>query len=397
MIDSWKKWEKKGDLHLINRIQWDDNELGGLREVFDADWFGYGKFNTELEENLARYTAVPYFNLANSGSTAIMTALKVLMHDNRLKRGDLVLHPVTTFPTSISSAIDYGLVPVFVDTKENAYVIDEGQVERAIREHPEIKGMIVPHLLGNIPDMDRIAKALDGRTLIEDCCDTMGGYFDGKHVGSFGDFAAFSFYGSHHITAGGVGGAIGTKNKRFSKLAKSIIFWGHDYDVEQTFLNRYESATIGSDFQMSALQARFALSQMKRLPEFVEARKKQFKEMSELFGQYNFFHLPQTTSHKADPSWFCYPLRIKDDAPFTRENFVYYLKNNNVEIRPIMCGNILRQKPFQTIDRVVLNDGKFPVGDQVMSNGLFIPCWGMPDNQREDYHRILKEFLDSQH
>ena len=395
----WKGWEKTGDPHKMNRIRWDQKELDFMREIFNQDWFGYGNFNRSLEQRLADFTGIPRFNLTNSGSTALTTAVKALFHRGTLKRGDLILHPITTFPTSISGAIDYGLVPVFIETRKGTYVVDEEQIERAIQKYPEIKGMILPHLLGNIPNMDKILGSLGARVLIEDCCDTLGGYFDGQHVGSFGDFMALSFYGSHHITAGGVGGAVGTKSEINSQLARSIIFWGHDYDThtggtaKKDFLARYDCTTIGSDFQLSALQAAFALAQMDRLKDFIKERETQFKEMQEIFKPYEkAFELP-TSDPLSKPSWFCYPLTVKEAAKFKREDFVSYLTKNGVETRPIMCGNILRQKPYNSIERVTLDGEKFPIGDEIQKNGLFIPCWGMPENQKKDYYKILSDFL----
>jgi len=390
----WKTWEKPGDPHLMNRIRWDKKELDSIERVFNEDWFGYGKYNQELEKRLGEYTGIPYFNLTNSGSTAIMTALKVLMHEGKLKRGDLILHPITTFPTSISSAIDLGMIPVFIDTKQHTYVVDEEQVEKAVKKYPEIKGMILPHLLGNIPNMERIVSTLDGRYLIEDCCDTLGGRFKEKQAGSFGIFMALSFYGSHHITSGGVGGAIGTKDHELSKIAKSVISWGHDWRVRQVFTARYDCQTIGSDFQMTEIQAAFALSQMGRLETFVEERKRQFEEMDSFFKEYDFFYTP-VSDPDSKPSWFSYPLLLKDSAPFTRDDFVEYLIENNVEIRPIMCGNLLRQEPYKRIERVSLNNDNFPIGDKIQKDGLFIPCWGMPDNQKEDYYKILSKYMSS--
>ena len=396
----WKRWEKKGDPHKINRIQWGPEELEYIQRVFNEDWFGYGSCHKELEQRLSSFTGIPRFNLTNSGSTALTTAVKTLFHRGTLKRGDFILHPITTFPTSISCAIDYGLVPVFIETKRGTYVCDEEQVDRAIREHPEIKGMILPHLLGNIPNMDKIIGSLGARVLIEDCCDTLSGYFDGQHVGTFGDFMALSFYGSHHITAGGVGGAVGTKSEINSQIARSIIFWGHDYDThtggsaKKDFLARYDCQTIGSDFQMSAIQASFALAQMNRLAEFIKKREIQFTEMRDLFGHSDFFELP-TSDPLSSPSWFCYPLTVKENAPFKRDELVAYLTENQVETRPIMCGNILRQKPFRLIERVTLDNEQFPIGDEIQRAGLFLPCWGMPDEQKEDYYRILKDFLHS--
>lgn len=394
--ESWKKWEKKGDSHLINRIQWDKNELEYMLKVpQEFDWFGRGEFHNQLEKKLSDFTEISYFNLTNSGSTAITTALKTLIELGELRRGDSVLHPITTFQTSIASSIDLGLVPVFVETKPYTFVIDETEVDRAIKQYPSIRGMVVPHLLGNIPDMEKITDALGDRFLIEDCCDSMGGYFDGKHIGSFGNFAAFSFYGSHHMTTGGVGGAIGTNDESYHEKNKSIIYWGHDFKPKETFLDRYRCGTIGSDFQMSGIQAGFGLAQIEKLPGFVKARDKQFKEMHNLFENYrDFFHLPREHP-KAKPSWFCFPLVTKSDAPFTRRNFVDYLNENNVEIRPVMSANLLRQGAYKNIPRITLDNERFPIADENERAGMFIPSWGMPENQKQDYYGILTDFLDS--
>ncbi|MCL5730038.1 MAG: DegT/DnrJ/EryC1/StrS family aminotransferase [Candidatus Pacearchaeota archaeon] len=400
-VTSWKRWERHGDLHLMNRVQWDREELEKMMIPFLQDWHGYGNAQQELEQKLSDFTGIKYFNLTSSGSTAIMTALKVLKEQGRLNPGDLVLHPITTFPTSISSTIDYGGVPVFIETKEGTYVADEEQVERAIKEYPNVAGMILPHLLGNIPNIEKILDSLNGRWLIEDNCDTLGGHFDGVHTGNFGDFAAFSFYGSHHISTAGVGGAIGTNDEELSKLAKSIIFWGHHYDNHTNknrhsdFLNRYATQTIGSDFQMSGIQAGFGLAQIEKLPRFVEARKKQFKELDDLFHEKGkeYFIFP-TSDPRSEPSWFSYPLVVRESAPFTREEFVSYLTGNYIEVRPIMCGNLIRQTPFAKVKKITLDNERFPIGDSVEERGFFIPAWGMPENQKRDYHETLEKALD---
>jgi CDP-6-deoxy-D-xylo-4-hexulose-3-dehydrase len=401
-ITSWKKWEKHGDLHLMNRVQWDGEELEKMKIPFLQDWHGYGDAQELLEQKLSDFTGVKYFNLTNSGSTAITTALKVLREQKRFNYGDLIIHPITTFPTSISPAIDYGGIPVFIETKEGTYVADEEQVEIAIKKYPNIAGMILPHLLGNISNTESILKSLNGRWLIEDSCDTLGGSFDGKQTGNFGDFAAFSFYGSHHKSTAGVGGAVGTNDEELSKLAKSIIFWGHYYDNHtnkdrhSNFLNRYATQTIGSDFQMSGIQAGFGLAQIEKLPKFIEERKKQFKELDDLLHEKGeeYFVFPKSDP-KSDPSWFSYPLVVKKSAPFTREEFVNYLTENYVEVRPIMCGNLIRQIPFAKAKKITLDNEKFPIGDSIEERGFFIPAWGMPENQKRDYHETLRKFLDT--
>jgi len=390
----WKKWKKVGDPHLINRVQWGEEERKALTEVFQDDWFGYGESNKSLEKEMSKYLEIPYVHLTNSGSAAIENVLLALKHDGRWRAGDKIIHPVTTFATSISSAINLGLIPVFIESKPYTYVADSEQVSAAVERYPEIRGMILPHLLGNVPDLEKILKIL-GKTrfLLEDCCDTLGSKYQNKCVGSFGDAAAYSFYASHHITTGGVGGAVATNNKKLSETLKSLIFWGRDFrPADDEFLKRYTYETLGTDSQMTALQASFGLKQISRLPKFIEERKKQFNEMTELFAQYELFHLPQ--SHpKADPSWFSYPLTIKESSSFDRSSFARYLTANKIEVRPLMCGNITKQKPFERAEWLSLNKGNFPIGDDIEKRSLFIPCWGMPENQKKDYYNILEKFL----
>ena len=174
-------------------------------------------------------------------------------------------------------------------------------------------------------------------------------------------------------------------------MAKSLIFWGRDYSASESFLNRYKYMTIGTDAQMSALQAAFGLKQMDKLKGFIEARKIQFKEMTEIFSRYDFFELP--ISHpKADPSWFSYPLQLKENAPFKREEFVDYLSKNKTEIRPIMCGNLLENECYRNAPHIAL-DKSFPVADKISKFGLFLPCWGTPENQKKYYYEVLENFF----
>jgi CDP-6-deoxy-D-xylo-4-hexulose-3-dehydrase len=388
----WKRWQGPGDPHLINRIQWDRAEIEEIERVFHEDWFGYGKINLELEERLAERFGTAHVTLTNSGSAAILVAVKSLLASGRLQRGDLIIHPVTTFPTSIASAIDLGLVPVFVETRRDTCVIDPDEVAGAIDRYPQIKGAIIPHLIGNISDMEKVKSALDGRILIEDSCDTIGTTFAGRHAGSWGDLTAYSFYGSHHITSGGIGGALTTNDPELQQVARSITCWGRDLSAGDDPLDRYTYATIGTNSQMGSLQAAFALRQLDRLPQFIEARARQFAEMKELLARYSYLRLPR--SHpQAEPSWFAFPLIIAEDAPLSRRDLADRLVAQRIDLRPIMCGNILRQPPFQQVPHTCLHQ-HYPIGDEIQERGILIPCWGMPNDQKHDYHDILRKILD---
>lgn len=388
---SWRPW-RPGEFHRINRIQWDHEEIRSIvQKVFMEDWFAQGAVNREFERRFSDYTGIPHVYGTNSGSSAIQNGLQALKQEGYWRKEDLVLHPVTTFATSVSSASFLGMTPVFIDTKPYTYVADPEQVKKAIKKYPNIKGMILPHLIGNIPDMDAIRHHLGDRFLLEDCCDTLGGTFNGQHVGSMGDVAAFSFYASHHITTGGVGGAVGTKHSPLESALRSLIHWGRDFkDGDDEFLKRYNYSSLGTDSQLSAIQAAFGLAQLDKLGDFVDARSRQFKEMNELFEECKYFHLPRVHP-SANPSWFAYPLTVEARAPFSRAEFARYLTRNKVEVRPLMCGDVTKQPPFSRAKYISF--GSYSVANEIENNSLFVPCWGMADEQKKEYYKIFRDFF----
>lgn len=179
----WKKW-KPGDSVTINRIVWDGIESEFMQDVLDRDWFGPGKYATELESKLTEYTGAKYAQLTNSGSSALLLATQALKQAGYWRDGDLILHPACTFPTSCNPIWQSGLIPFFVDVEEGTYNISADLVEQALKLHPEIKGAIIPHLIGNIAEFDRIRQLMGDRPIIEDSCDTMGGAIPGCTSGA---------------------------------------------------------------------------------------------------------------------------------------------------------------------------------------------------------------------
>lgn len=391
-----KQWAK-GGWHYINKMIWDESEQRMIDDVLREDWFGDGKFTKELEGELIKFSGHAYAQLTNSGSSAINLAVQTLIQKRIWQPGDLILHPINTFATSISSAIMAGLIPVYVDTDEGTYVASLEQIKRALNEYPQIKGAIIPALLGNIMDVVKLRKLLGDRILILDSCDVMGTKWDGREISSYGDFAAYSFYGSHHISSFGVGGALVTSNQEWYRTANSMTFWGRDVLNQhlpgvENFLKRYTYETLGTDSQMTAVQAGFALAQIKRLDFYIEKRRSLFNELNQLFSKYSqWFILPKSGNDTI--SWFCYPLVIKENAPFTRYDFVKYLLDNRVETRPIMCGDITKQPPFRyaksRIIRPIIN------ATRTEQAGFFITACPMSDEQKADYLGILQRFLES--
>ena len=403
MRGQWKEWSP-GDPVLINRIVWGQPELDQMQEVLNNDWFGPGWKVAEFGQELIALTGIAYCQAVNSGSSALMLAVRAMLELGKWRSGDWILHPALTFPTSIAPAIQCGLVPVFVDVEPHTYQIDLRQAEKAIAIYGEkIKGAIIPHLLGNICDLSVLKDILDGRPFIEDCCDTLGGYYNGWHVGSFGDVATFSFYGSHHITTAGVGGALMTYNPEIYDVAKSMTHWGRaDYsklaDPYEKFSRRYWYETVGYDYQMTELQAAFGLAQLHRLSKANELRAKRFCELDRYFRENNlnsYFYLPRTGTDEATPSWFAYPLTIKPEAPFNRKEFAIHLIESKIEIRPLFTGDILKHPAFARIPE----DKKFSVGPLTMAkwtghNSLFLPAWGMSDGEMNYMLNVLDTFFE---
>jgi CDP-6-deoxy-D-xylo-4-hexulose-3-dehydrase len=186
MRGQWNEW-KPGDPVLINRIVWGQPEIDQIQAVLDNDWFGPGRKVDEFARSIIDYTDIEHVQPVNSGSAALTLAVEALMYLDLWKPDDFILHPLLTFPTSIVPALIAGLRVIFIDVDPNTFQADLKQVEKAIDAYGQhIKGAIIPHLLGNVSDMARLMELLDGRPFIEDCCDTMGSYYDGLHVGNFG-------------------------------------------------------------------------------------------------------------------------------------------------------------------------------------------------------------------
>lgn len=394
----WKQWAP-GDPITVNRVVWDGLESEFLQDVLERDWFGPGHYAGRLESALSQFVGLKHAQLLNSGSSALLLATQTLMQQGKWRKGDLILHPACTFPTSCNPIVQSDMTPVFVDVEEGTYNIDANKVDEALHVYPGIRGAIIPHLLGNSPDIERIKYLLGDRPLIEDCCDTLGGQFAGKHVGMFGDAAAFSFYGSHHITTAGVGGALLTGDADMAHIVKSMAFWGRQWvntgNAYHDFTQRYTYETLGYDMQMSEIQAAFGLAQISRLPEMNTRRAAQFGQTYVFFEGNDweeFFVLPRQ-HYEADPSWFGFPLLVRESAPFDREAFARHLLGAGIEIRPLFAGNITKQRAYRNVPYMVV--GELTQADRNAERALFLPAWGgMTGRQTAYLFDVIEEFMD---
>ena len=390
----WKQWQP-GDQITINRVVWDGLESEFIQDVLERDWFGPGKYAAEFEKALAEYIGTKHAQLTNSGSSALLLACQSLQQLGIWQKGDLILHPACTFPTSCNPIWQSGMIPVFVDVEEGIYNLDLEQAKAACERY-DIKGAIVPHLIGNSPKIDELLDLLDDRGLIEDCCDTLGSEYDGQKVGTFGHVSCFSFYGSHHITTAGVGGALLTGDDNIARLAKSMAFWGRQFvntgDPYYDFTQRYTYETIGYDMQMSEIQAAFGLAQMQRLEQSNRQRAGQFDLTDTFMRQWSDWLITPRSHLKSKPSWFGYPITIREDAPFGREQLARHLLNHKIEIRPLFAGNITRQPAYQSVPYIIAGD--LSQSNRNMESALFLPAWGgMTDEQTAFMFDAIERFM----
>lgn len=328
-------------------------------------WLTTGRFNTLFESRLAAYLGVKHLMTVNSGSSANLVAFSTLtspkLGDRAIRPGDEVIGVAAGFPTTVNPILQCGAVPVFVDVDIPTYNIDASQLEAAIG--PRTKAIMLAHTLGNPYNLDVVKAACEkhGLWLVEDCCDALGSRYNGKLVGTFGDIGTLSFYPAHHITMG-EGGAVFTNNDELRLIAESIRDWGRDCycppgkdntcgkrfcwklgDLPEGYDHKYTYSHLGYNLKITDMQAACALAQLDRLDGFVEARKKNFAYLKDrLRSCEEFLELPEATPG-SEPSWFGFPVTLREAANTRRVDLLTYLDQQKVGTRLLFAGNLLRQ------------------------------------------------------
>jgi len=332
-------------------------------------WLTTGRFNHAFEQKLGTFLGTKHVLTVNSGSSANLVAFAALtshlMKDEKLSPGDEVITAGTGFPTTVNPTLLYGLTPVFVDVDIPTYNIDPDLVEAAIG--PRTRAIMVAHTLGNPFAVDRIMEIARKHDLfvIEDCCDALGATFGGQHVGTFGDVGTLSFYPAHHITMG-EGGAVFTNRSRFRRAMESIRDWGRDCycepgkdnscgrrfdwklgELPQGYDHKYIYSHVGYNLKITDMQAAVGLAQLDHLEGFIAARRHNFAALTAgLTPLTDAFVLPEATPG-SEPSWFGYPITIREDAGFSRNELIAHLNAKRIGTRLLFGGNLIRQPYFQ--------------------------------------------------
>ena len=356
---------QKGDkIHYSGRV-YDEEEMLNLVDAALEFWLTSGHYVQEFEEGLAKFLNIKYCSLVNSGSSANLCAFMALtspqLKERRIKKGDEVIAVAAAFPTTVTPIIQYGAVPVFIDVTIPEYNIDITKLEEARTE--KTKAVFLAHTLGNPFDLQYIRDFCNKYHLwlIEDNCDALGSqyYYNGewRMTGTIGDLSTYSFYPPHHITLG-EGGAICTNNVQLYRLVNSFRDWGRDCwcasGVDDTCKHRYTQqfgelpfgydhkyvySHFGYNLKSTDMQASVGCAQLKKLPKFVEVRKENWNYLREhLEPISNKVILPEAVEN-SDPSWFGFLMTVKEDAGFTRDEFVQFLEAHNIQTRLLFSGN----------------------------------------------------------
>lgn len=349
----------------------DEVELQYLVDSSLDFWLTTGRYALQFQKEFSKFMGVRNAVLVNSGSSANLVALSCLtspqLGEKALKPGDEVITVAAGFPTTVNPIIQNNLVPVFIDVQIPTYNVDVNYIEAALS--PRTRAIMIAHTLGNPFDLEAVTEFARQHNLwlVEDCCDAVGATYKGKMVGTFGALATTSFYPAHHITMG-EGGAVLTDKPKLKTLAESFRDWGRDCwcepgkdnacgkrfehqlgELPYGYDHKYTYSHIGYNLKATDMQAAVGLAQLQKVTGFIETRRANFAYLHEnLQDLQEYFILPQATPN-SQPSWFGFPIAIRADAPFTRNQLVQFLDNRKIATRLLFGGNLVRQPAYKNV------------------------------------------------
>lgn len=379
-----------------------DEERQAVNNVLDnPEKLVGGPYTKELQTQVSDLFGKEYGVMVNSGSSANLLAVELL----NLPAGSEVITPLVTFSTTVAPLVQKNLVPVFVDIGIGDYQLDIDQVEQVITD--DTAAIMVPSLLGNIPDYPRLRKIANANDLflIEDSADTLGATIQGESTGSFTDISTTSFYGSHVATSFGAGGMISINDDEWMRRAKKLRGWGRASAVGETndidtrleatldgtpYDSKFVFDELGYNFLATEASAAFGVEQVKKLDKFAEIRRRNFRQLYEFFLDYDdWFFLPEQRDD-VTTCWLALPLTIREKVPFSRNEIVKYLEDNRIQTRSLWSGNLLKHPGFEQIN-ARLPFEKYPNSDTVMQNAFVI---GAHQSLEEDDIQYLEKTFE---
>lgn len=389
-------------------------ELQYMVEASLDGWLTTGRFNEQFEKELAAFIGIKHLITVNSGSSANLVAFSALtspkLGERAIKKGDEVIGVAAGFPTTVNPIVQFGAVPVFVDVDLTTHNINADLIEAAIT--PKTKAIMLAHTLGNPFNLGKVKVLCEKYNLwlVEDCCDALGAKFDGRMVGTWGDIATLSFYPAHHMTMG-EGGAVFTNNSQLISIAESFRDWGRDCyckpgcdntcgtrfnmqlgSLPQGYDHKYTYSHLGYNLKITDMQAACGLAQLKRLPEFIEKRNANFDYLkNRLASVTDFIELTEPTENST-PSWFGFPITLKENAGVNRVDLTKYLDQCKIGTRLLFAGNLIRQPYFEGVDYRIV--GELTNTDITMNQTLWLGIYpGLGEEHLDYIAEKLEEFF----
>ncbi len=416
-----KEWTPGKDWVQYSGPYFTEEEYVAAIETMLSGWLILAEDGLRFERKFCRLLGKQNGVLTNSGSSANLLMMSALTSKRlyNLPKGTKVVTPVAGFPTTINPILQVGFEPVFIDVENETLNLNIEQLEEACKKN-DVRVITFAHALGNPPNMTEVMKIVDKYNLIllEDCCDALGSTYDGKPLGSFGEFASCSFYPAHHITLG-EGGYVAAKTEEQKRVVRSLREWGRGCYCSGKKANLLKNGTcnkrfcpwlpsmpdmitdhkyvyeeIGYNLKPMELQASIGLKQLKKLDEIKTLRKRNYSLLFDIFKKYEeFFILPLPTEN-SDPSWFAFPLTIKDGAPFNRNEICGYFEDNKIQTRPYFAGNVLLHPAYSSLPHAENVFNKYPISVKITKDTFFLGTSPVISEQQIEYiGNVLENFM----
>jgi CDP-6-deoxy-D-xylo-4-hexulose-3-dehydrase len=416
-----KKWKAGEDWVQYSGPYFTSDEYVASINALLNEWLVLGEDAVKFEKTFPLLLGKKHGIVTNSGSSANLLMMLTAKKFYSLKDSESVIVPIAGFPTTVNPIIQARLRPKFVDIELDTLNLNLEQLEQAASTGTRV--LTFAHVLGNPPNMDKVMEIVTKYKMIflEDCCDALGTTYRDVPIGYHGVMSTCSFYPAHHMTMG-EGGFLACYTEEQEKIARSLREWGRGcYCVgrkanlstkgtcgcrfskwlpkvsDEIFDHKYIYDNIGYNLKPIELQCSMGLAQMEKLPEIHARRRANHKRLTEIFTPHEeFFHIHKATPN-SNPSWFAFPITVKDKSPFRRSDFTEFLENNKIQTRNYFAGNLMMQPAYQDItclsyDSVLSNDAfgsklkeKFPIATKVTTDTLFLGTSPVVTSEQLDY------------
>ncbi len=420
-----KKHFEPGDRITYAARVFDDAEMCALVDAALDFWLTTGRFADEFETEFAKWIGVRYAHLVNSGSSANLIAFMALtapeLGERRIKKGDEIITVACGFPTTVTPALQYGAVPVFVDVTVPQYNIDVTKLQAALSE--KTKAVMIAHTLGNPFDLSAVKAFCQENHLwlVEDNCDALGTRYtidhETRYTGTWGDIGTSSFYPPHHMTMG-EGGCVYTNDSLLHRLILSFRDWGRDcicpsgqdnfcghrFDRQYGQLplgydHKYVYSHFGYNLKVTDMQAAVGCEQLKKFPSFIKRRQHNWARLRAALEPLSDFLILPEPAPASEPSWFGFLISVRPQSGLDRNEMTRFIESRNVQTRLLFSGNLIKHPCFDAIRdtdayRVV---GTLENTDFIMNNTFWLGVYpGMTDEMIDYMAQTVQEAIEAQ-